>query len=452
MEAQHHSATAGTEGGIVTGTVTICPACDLILATKPLFIPYGSSLVCPRCRKCIRTAKRNTVTRTLALSLTGLLLYGPAHFMVLLTFDMLGRYESGSVFDSVTALFNQRYGFVSLAVLLTAQVIPLLKLGLLFLVSLGISLDRPVSPLRALLRWYVHLEEWGMTDVYLIGILVTIVKMKPTTNIAYEPGFYCFVGLVGVMVALSMVFDRHRFWERMETLRSRSSEPETSSGGTETVGAGLRPGRVASAAGFQACHTCNKTMRLGRGAPGERYHCPRCGGLAHGRVTDSVSRTMALVVTALVLSFPANLLPIMEVELFGAPEKSTIMDGIRYFFRSGTYGIGLIILCASILVPLFKILGLSVLLYSIRFHRATRLVQKALMFRFIAFIGRWSMLDIFVIALLCSLVNFGFLTTVRPAPAAVFFTLVVASTMFAAISFDERLLWDLAEQGSSRNG
>jgi len=118
------------------------------------------------------------------------------------------------------------------------------------------------------------------------------------------------------------------------------------------------------------------------------------------------------------------------------------MDGIIYFFQSGSLGIGLVIFTASILVPVFKVVGLAILLYSIHFNRWSRLTQKSIMFRFIEFVGRWSMLDIFVIALLCALVDFGFFTRIIPAPAATFFTFVVLSTMFAAISFDPRILWD----------
>jgi paraquat-inducible protein A len=155
-----------------------------------------------------------------------------------------------------------------------------------------------------------------------------------------------------------------------------------------------------------------------------------------------MARTWALVLTAIILTLPANLLPIMEVEYFGVPDRSTIMDGILYFFREGSYGIGLIILTASVLVPLFKILGLILILISIHLRWPGYRRHKAIMLRFIEFIGRWSMLDIFVIALLCALVQFGFISTISAAPAVFYFTGVVICTMFAALSFDARLLWD----------
>ena len=197
---------------------------------------------------------------------------------------------------------------------------------------------------------------------------------------------------------------------------------------------------TAREAGFLLCHDCHKLIAdKGEDTP-ER--CPRCNAAIHPRKPDSITRTWALVITAAVLSFPANMLPIMRVDFLGTADYSTIMDGIIYFFQTGSYGIGAVILTASILVPCFKIIGLILILLSIHFKWKTWLRHKTLLFRAIEFIGRWSMLDIFVIALLQTLVSFGNLTSIETAVAATYFTGVVLSTMFAAITFDPRLLWD----------
>ena len=198
--------------------------------------------------------------------------------------------------------------------------------------------------------------------------------------------------------------------------------------------------QTAQAAGLTLCHDCHKLVSvIGEHAP---EICPRCGAGIHLRKPDSINRVWALVLAALTLSFPANLLPIMKVDFLGTIEASTIMDGIIYFFQEGSYGIGLVILTASILVPWFKIIGLILILLSIRFRWQSWMRHKTLLFRIIEFIGRWSMLDIFVIALLQVLVNFGSLTSISATTAAPYFAGVVLCTMFAAITFDPRLLWD----------
>lgn len=132
----------------------------------------------------------------------------------------------------------------------------------------------------------------------------------------------------------------------------------------------------------------------------------------------------------------------MHVDFLGTTSDSTIMDGIIYFFHEKEYGIGLIIFIASVLVPLFKIIGMVIILLSITFKWKRGLRHKTSMFRFIEFIGRWSMLDIFVIALMSTLVSFGGLTSTMAAPATTYFCAVVVCTMSAALTFDTRLLWD----------
>ena len=197
---------------------------------------------------------------------------------------------------------------------------------------------------------------------------------------------------------------------------------------------------TAREAGFFLCHDCHRLIAGVGEETSEK--CPRCNAAIHLRKPNSLTRTWALIITAAVLSFPANILPIMKVDFLGTSNYSTIMDGIIYFFKNGSYGIGIIILTASILVPCFKIIGMTLILLSIHFKWKTWLRHKTLLFRGIEFIGRWSMLDIFVITLLQVLVNFGNLTSIETAVAATYFTGVVLSTMFAAITFDPRLLWD----------
>ncbi len=192
--------------------------------------------------------------------------------------------------------------------------------------------------------------------------------------------------------------------------------------------------------GLLLCHDCHAVIEVLGGD--HHVRCPRCFASVHLRKPNSLTYTWALVITSFFLLFPANILPIMRVDYLGSPDYSTIMDGIIYFFKEGSYGIGAIILTASVLVPVFKIVGIMMILLSIHFRWETWLRHKTLMFRFIKFIGRWSMLDIFVIALLAVLVQFGFFTSIEAAPAAPYFCGVVITTMLAAEMFDTRLIWD----------
>jgi paraquat-inducible protein A len=369
------------------------------------------------------------------MAVTGMLLFLPANFYPLMTLRVLGSDTSSSLFSASLSMFEQGQPFVGLIVLLTGFVFPLLTLSLLFWVSAGLFLGWQARWMPDFMRWYQHLSEWAMTDVYLIGVFVTIIKMNHTSEIDFDVGFFCFIGLVMITVAAQTSVDKPLFWKLLEGKEKGHRLQEYKV---------LFRARTGKEAGLVLCHTCHKTLPAYVLAKQGHKHilCPRCGEIMHQRKQGSISRTWALICTAIILTLPANLLPIMDVEFFGQSSTSTIMDGIIFFFQEGSYGIGLIILTASILVPLFKITGMSLILLSIHFHWATWLKHKSLMFRFIEFIGRWSMLDIFVIALLCALVRFGYITTINAAPAALYFTGVVLCTMFAAISFDPRLLWD----------
>ncbi len=410
-----------------TTSPILCPGCDLLLT--PAIPSPGKTIHCPRCARRLHKWKTNSIEKTLAFTLTGLLLYLPANFMPLMTFDILGIETSSSLFTSTLSMFRQEQYIVGFMVLLSGFIFPLMILSLLFFVSFGLYFDRQSKLMPIFLRWHHHLTEWAMLDVYLIGLFVTIIKMHHMANIEYNTGFFCLIGLVLTTIASQTTLDHRLFWSGVE----KKEKP------TATTHPGGLTGAEAS---LCLCHTCEKVVPV---KPKQKQTCPRCGEHMHQRKKGSINRTWALVITALILTLPANLLPIMEVEYFGFPERSTIMDGIIYFFQEGSYGIGIIILTASILVPLFKIIGLVLILLTIHFRWPGWLRHKALMFRFIEFIGRWSMLDIFVIALLCALVRFGFLSTINVAPAALYFTGVVLSTMFAAISFDPRLLWDAVD-------
>jgi paraquat-inducible protein A len=385
--------------------------------------------LCPRCSQQIHRYKEHPIEKGLALSLTGLLLYLPANLLPLMTFSILGIQSRSSIFEACLHMFAGKQFFVASIVALTTLVFPLALLGSLLLVTLGLGRGRKGVWMAVLFRGYHHLSEWAMTDVFLVGVLITIIKMAHMASVTLNPGFFCLFGLVLTTVAAQTVIDPQRFWSMMEK--------ETPSPHTELP-------LSTDPADYLLCHDCHKLLPADYRQVSGQNHCPRCGHTLHPRKHNSIARSWALLVTAVLLTLPANLLPIMEVDSFGIPDRSTIMDGIVYFFKDGSYGIGLVIFIASILVPLFKIVGLGIILLSIHFRWQSWLKHKAMMFRFIEFIGRWSMLDIFVITLLCSLAQFGFLSTISAAPASLYFTGVVLCTMFAALSFDPRLLWDAA--------
>ncbi len=196
-------------------------------------------------------------------------------------------------------------------------------------------------------------------------------------------------------------------------------------------------------AGILICGECHE---LNRQEPDSNSQiCTRCGAIVHARRPNSLTRTWALLLTSAILYVPANILPIMTVNTLGQGEPDTIMSGVITLIKFGMLPIAAVVFIASILVPTFKLVGIGLLLYSVQRKQPLSARQRILMYRFIEFIGRWSMLDIFVIAILVAVVNFGRIASIEANLGAVAFASVVILTMLAAVTFDPRLIWDNTE-------
>jgi len=205
-----------------------------------------------------------------------------------------------------------------------------------------------------------------------------------------------------------------------------------------------RPMKSAAAAGLLSCHSCDLLSEAQAGPHAEQF-CPRCGSALHKRKPNSLARTWALVIAAFICYIPANLLPMTVITSLGNTQSDTIMSGVIYFIHSGMWPIALVIFLASIFVPLLKLLILIFLLISVQRKSSWRQQDRTRLYRITEIIGRWSMVDIFVVTILVALVHLGGLATIHAGPGAIFFGAVVVTTIFAAMSFDPRLIWDTEE-------
>jgi len=202
---------------------------------------------------------------------------------------------------------------------------------------------------------------------------------------------------------------------------------------------------TAAGAGLASCHDCGLLSRLVPLPPGHVAHCPRCDAPLHSRRVNSVSRTWALLIAAYILYVPANVLPVSTVIWMGHGEPDTILSGVKTLFAHGDAPVALLLFFASICVPMLKMLLLTWLLLSVQFRWMWRPRDRTVIYRIVEVIGRWSMLDIFVISILVALIQLGSLATMEAQAGAVSFAAVVVLTMFAAESFDPRLMWDSLE-------
>ncbi|SAK77778.1 PqiA family integral membrane protein [Caballeronia pedi] len=271
-------------------------------------------------------------------------------------------------------------------------------------------------------------RNWGMTEVLMLGLLVAVVKLAHIASVVTGPALWSLAALMLLLVAATSSFDERAMWLRLE------GAPPGMAADTPLAG------RTAAASGICVCHDCGLCTRgMARHA---HLYCPRCGARLHLRKPSSLSRTWAYLIAAAVLYIPANTLPVMNTSsLFGA-QKDTIMSGVAYLWHSGSWPLAIIVFIASIAVPMLKILAIGYLAATANLRMTQQSTQRAVIYRIVELVGRWSMLDIYVIAVLVALVQFSAMATIEAGPAAIAFGAVVVLTMFAAMSFDPRLIWD----------
>jgi paraquat-inducible protein A len=206
---------------------------------------------------------------------------------------------------------------------------------------------------------------------------------------------------------------------------------------------------TAAEAGLLSCHSCSLLSKA-RSGQHAALVCPRCGAALHKRKPNNITRTWALVIAAFICYIPANLLPMTVVTSLGKVQQDTIMTGVIYFMQHGEWPIGLVILLASIVLPLTKLFILIYLLISVQRKSRWRPLERTRLYRITEAIGRWSMTDIYVVTIMVALVHLGNLATIQAGLGAIFFGAVVVLTIIAALTFDPREIWDNMESTHDR--
>jgi paraquat-inducible protein A len=386
----------------------------------------------------LRRGRPRGAAFALPLALAALPLLPLAFLTPLIHLSLLGRGISAALTTGPALLDAEGWLPLAAVVLLTACLLPGLRLLGLTVVLLGLRRAHPRRRLlRPLFRATEHLRPWAMVEVYLLGFFVAYSKLIDLARVHVELAGYALAALMLVMALIDEVLDPTRLWEQMAPPASAAPPPEIAQAGASQ----------SSARGLIGCLCCGLLCEGAPGAP-----CPRCGSRLHARKRQSFWRSLALVLAAVLLYIPANLLPIMTVDYYGQGIPNTILSGVEELAASGMWPLAILVFFASITVPVLKLLGLGVLLASTRGGATRRLLDRARLYRLIDAIGRWSMIDVFMLSILVGVVQLGLLATVTPGAGAVAFAGVVILTMLASQSFDPRLMWDAAGRQGQRQG
>jgi paraquat-inducible protein A len=401
-----------------------CRECDLVQALPALHA--GQKAECSRCGCTLVRRFHRPAQRSLALGLAALLALLLAVLLPLVSFRFGGVGNRIDLGDTATTLLGYQQPLVALAVAATTIVLPGFYVAGLCWLQYAILRHRSSPRERALARILAKLQPWLMADVFIIGALVSLIKIAGSADVGIGAGFWAFSAFALLLLWCTQSIDADWLWY------SLAGEPQAP--------AGIRRGQSAAGQGCTGCHTCG-LIALTAAA----HHCERCGSTLHARVPHSLQQTMALLIAAALLYIPANVYPIMSTVSLGRENASTILGGVTQLLEHGSWPVALVIFIASVVVPVAKLLVLSWLCLASGGTSHRNAHWRTRLYRITEFVGRWSMVDVFVVALLVALIRADSLMSVYPGPAALAFCGVVILTMLAALGFDPRLVWDTHE-------
>ncbi|SIN85495.1 paraquat-inducible protein A [Salinivibrio sp. ES.052] len=399
-------------------TMMRCPGCDLVL--QACHTDDGHLAICPRCATKIAQSRRLSFNGEIALTLTILLLFFPAHLLPLLSIDLLGKTVSASVLTGAGILWSD-FPFVAALVMVCATLAPLIFTTALLILH--------VARHRGAIQWFRpainvvdHCRHWVMADVLMVSLAIACFKIQDYATLHFSLGLACYA-LIQILLSVLLVrVNTRRYWDAFSS-----------------------HGRQVGAKSLVRCGHCGLTQAAVPSLP-----CQRCHQPIHSRIARSEQKTWACLITASIFLFPANLYPISILFSNGIRLEDTIFSGVASLINNGMPGIAAIIFTASIVVPVAKILGLGLILTSLRLPTGIPPRRFMWLYRGVKWIGKWSMMDLFVIAFMVALIDRGRIMDFTPGPGAIAFGIVVVFTMLATEFLDTRLIWDHHEQQTKR--
>jgi len=398
--------------------LVLCRHCDL-LQHLPL-LQEGEEAHCLRCDHQLDARQPQPILRPVLYAASALFMMVLANLFPFVGLGVAGNRSEMHFFDTATVLFTEYHQALAVLVWLLIQAVPAFCMAAVIYLKLGMLFKLPARIWVA--RVLFMLKPWSMVDIFLMGLLISFVKLVANADISLGLSFWAFCVFCLLHLRTFQVIDRHEMWSKLAPAPKPTVSAKAGKSGLEQQ--------------LKLCQCCTAVVALAQ------THCPRCHSRVYSRTPASLQKTLALLVAACVLYIPANLLPIMRTVSFGNITDSTIISGFVLMWQDREYPVALVILLASVVVPIVKILVMFWLCYLTRIPAGAKGKLSTQVYLLVDWVGRWSMVDVLVVAILATLVRFDLLMSVYPGVGALVFAAVVVITMLAAISFDPRLLWD----------
>ena len=398
----------------------LCRECNQAVKIGNL-VP-GTKAACPRCSGIISIAHKNMLERILVFSLSAIVLLMLSNLFAFITLEIRGMERSISLVQSVEVLMAMGQISVAVMIVMVIYVIPSLIAGSLFWLVLQLKQGTVTRRSLLLLRLIDEMKFWNMAEIYLLAILISMVKVTSLADITLGPSFWTFCLLTVMLIAAMLHVDKYQLALAVKQVIERQE-------GT------AQPSTPTTMQSLVSCHTCTTVQSK------HNKKCRFCYHQLESQKKTSVQRSWLFLITGMLLYIPANFLPIMVTRSLGNEETSTIVGGVLLLWQHGSYPIAIVIFIASIAVPIGKFLVLASLLVMQQFRLYRNPHNQIIAYRITEFIGRWSMVDVFVVAFLASLIQMENLMSIYPGSAMLAFAGMVIATMLAAENFDPQPFW-----------
>ena len=400
-------------------------SCVVLDATVSVCRPQaGEYAQCPRCHHKLQSGSRWSLKRCSLIAFSILILMPFALGYPLLSLDLLGTKIDASVWKGIWKMAVEGYSYTAFMIFICAILMPVSFAILVIMLQLSKLLK--IKP-RNVLLFVGYIKPWVMFDVYLVALAVTMFKVREYATLEVDVYLIAFVFTALLTTLLFIKINLDDLWHDFYP----DQKPVTESD---------KP--------LELCTACDYTF-LKEDQKYDRCHraiCPRCSSLIETPDSIKLQRVWATLVAGIIMLFPANLLPISGVYLTGNLSQDTLMSGVMSFISMGSYFVAFVVFFASIFVPVSKILIMLYLLASVHFKWRHSIKWQMRLLHIVHFVGRWSMLDLFVLALMMSLVTRGQIINFTVGPAAFYFGAAVFLTMISTSQFDSRLIWKIYDR------
>lgn len=397
--------------------LVICPCCDIKIKTNN--VKFGINAHCPQCDTLLYRGKHSLLNTNLMLALSGLLFFIPALFLPFITIRLINVNFSSTLMSGTQALFSENFFTLGILIFLCSSVIPILFFISIIGAHWGLKYKHFFIFKYSLIT-YQKVKHWWMIDVFLLSIAVASFKLLEYSTVTPQVGLICITLSQIIAITLMVRMSVRRYWEAWSPSESFDFSIIESH--------------------CQHCHLSQPSTR----------QCLRCHTTIAHRIPKSIQKTWACLIAATIFIIPANFLDISIIFSNGIRYQDTIFSGVVSLTK-GHIPIAIIIFVASILVPIAKIVGLAYILICIQLKSPIDQLQRMKLYLFVKWIGKWSILDLFVIATTIALVDRDQILDFSPGPAAIAFAAVVVLTMCAAESLDPRLIWEMQSKTNNKN-